>query len=192
MPAERAAGMRDAGKLFPQIVEAKLVAGAIDDVAGINVSFLLLGGVFLQYPDRAIQQLINGRQQFAVASGKVGVRRGNMHALAAQGIENRRQGGTDGLSLSGGHFRDHSAAKDHSRDDLFIVQFHSEDAPNCFISQSKRLDHAIRGTFRRLGSESRGESARMCRQLAIGEIAQSGHLLPHLGNSLRSDDGGSR
>ena len=103
--SECASRLRDAGELFAEIVESEFVAGAINDVAGVDGPLLFLGAVLFQQRDRAIQQAIDGGEQFAVALGKVGVWGGHVDALAAQSVEDRRQGGAERLSFAGGHFR---------------------------------------------------------------------------------------
>ena len=88
-------------QLVAEEVEAEFLAGAVGDVAGVGAPRERVGLPGLDAADRQPQQLVDRRHPFGVAAGQVVVDRDDVHALARQGIEERGQGGDQGLAFAG-------------------------------------------------------------------------------------------
>ena len=97
--------------VVPQVVKAHLVVGAVGDVAGIGLSALGIVHVVNDQAHRQAHELVNLAHPLAVALGQVVVHRDDVNPLAGQGVQIRRQGSHQGLTLAGFHLRDAALVK---------------------------------------------------------------------------------
>ena len=115
-------------KVVAQVVEAELVVGAVGDVAGIGRALLLRRLPVADHADGQAEEPVDGTHPIGVALGEVFVDRDDVHALARQGVEIRRQGRHERLALAGAHLRDAAAVQGETADQLDIEMPHSESA----------------------------------------------------------------
>ena len=110
--------------VVPEVVEAELVVGAVDDVGPVrldagagrqvlhvrHVAHLLYRvarrGVVFQHSDGEAQAVVDGAHPLGVALGQIVVHRHQMGALAFQRVQVQGQGSDQRLSLAGLHLRD--------------------------------------------------------------------------------------
>ena len=122
-----------------QIVKAKLVVGAVGDVAGI--SRLLFFARHLRQVDAhtQAQKVIQTPHPLRIALGQVVVDRHHMDAATRQGIEVNRQGGGEGFALTGAHFSDLAMVQGHATAELHIKVAHFHDALGALSHHGKSL-----------------------------------------------------
>ena len=89
-----------------QVVEAELVVGAVGDVGAVSHSPLV--GRHLRQDDADVQpeEAVHAAHPLGVAFGQVVVDGDDVHALAGQRVEVRRQHAGQGLALTGLHLGD--------------------------------------------------------------------------------------
>ena len=107
-------------QLVAEEIEAELLAGSVGDVAGISRPARTVGLAGLDAADRHAQQVVDRRHPLSVAAGQVVVDRHDVHALARQGVEERRQGGDQGLAFTGLELGDALVVDGDSAQDLDI------------------------------------------------------------------------
>ena len=122
------------GEVVAQVVEAELVVGAVGDVAGVCRAFLLGALRVLDDADGQAEKAINRTHPIGVALGEVLVDGDDVHALARQRIQVRRQGCHQGLALTGAHLGDLALVQRDAADQLHIEVPHLERA-------ARRLAH---------------------------------------------------
>ncbi len=95
-----------AGHVVPQVVEAELVVGPVDDIAPVHLPPLRGAGLgFVQTAHRQSQEAEDLAHPLAVAPGQVVVDRHQVDAAAGQGVEVEGEDRHQGLALAGGHLR---------------------------------------------------------------------------------------
>ena len=96
------------GHVVAQVVEAELVVGAVGDVAGVVGP--LLGRVLFEAGDDEADveahPLVDSTHPLGVEAGEVVVDRDEVHALATEAVEVRRQRADQCLALAGLHLGD--------------------------------------------------------------------------------------
>ena len=109
LPCSQAAQNGESCPLVPddlepvaQEIEAELRGGAVGDVAAIGGCAVLLGHLQLQDADASGRGLVDRPDPLGVAAGQVIVDRGDVDALAGQGVEEGRQRGEQRLAFAGG------------------------------------------------------------------------------------------
>ena len=94
------------GHVVAQEVEAELVVGAVGDVGGVR-GLADLGGLLGQDDaDVEAEESVHPAHPLAVPLGQVVVDGDDVHALALERVEVGRQGGHQGLALTGLHLGD--------------------------------------------------------------------------------------
>ncbi len=109
-----------------QIIEAEFVVGAVGDVGPVG----RLAGLIIEAVDdhshREAEEGVEPAHPFGVATGQIVVDRDHMHPPAGKGVEIDRQGGDQGLSLAGSHFRDFTLMENHAAEELDIEMAHPQ------------------------------------------------------------------
>ena len=126
-----------------EIIEAKLVVGAVGDVAGVG--FLPLVGVHADQIASTVkpEPVVDRGHPFHVAASQVIVHRNDVHPFAFDRIEVGRERGDEGLAFAGHHFGDVSSVEDHAADQLHIVVPHPQKAATRLTANGKRLDQQV-------------------------------------------------
>ena len=86
------------------------------------------------------EQLVDRRHPLGVAVGEVVVDRDDVHALALQGVEERRQGGDEGLALARLHLGDAAEVDRRAADELDVVMPLLDRPLGRLADQGERLD----------------------------------------------------
>ena len=86
---------------------------------------------------------MNASHPFSVKACQVIVDRDDMHAIARQAIEIRRQSRHKGLSFTGLHFRNPTKVKRGSTHQLDIEMALSNDATRCLAYHGKRFNKKV-------------------------------------------------
>ena len=112
--------------VVPQIIEAELVVGAVDDVR-------LVGGALLHRPLPGLnhahleaEEFVQGAHPRRIPPGEVVIHRHQMHGLAADGIQVGRQSGDEGLAFAGAHLGDFAFVQGDAADELHIEVAHAQ------------------------------------------------------------------
>ena len=107
-----------------QVVEAELVVGAVGDVGGVRG--LLVGVAHLRQvdADREAEEPVDAPHPVGVALREVVVDRDDVHALAGQRVEVRRQRRDERLAFAGAHFGDLAVVQRHAADQLHVEVAH--------------------------------------------------------------------
>ena len=117
--------LRVACHVIAQIVEAELVICSVSDVGVISGASL--GGVRLMLIDAVngqSEEVIQRAHPFRVTLCQIIVDGHDMHSAASEGVKINRQGGNEGLSLTGSHLRNLPLMKDDAAYNLHIVMHH--------------------------------------------------------------------
>ena len=91
------------GHVVAQIIKAKLVVGAIDNVTGVGGALIGCRLARVNHPHGHTQKLVQRPHPTGVAGGQIVVHRYQMHAVARQRIEVGRQCGHQSLTFTGAH-----------------------------------------------------------------------------------------
>ncbi len=83
-----------------QIVEAEFVVGAVGDVRGVGGPALHVVQIVNDDADREPQHFVNRPHPLCVATGEVIVHSDDVHALAGERVQIRRQGGDERLAFA--------------------------------------------------------------------------------------------
>ena len=111
--------------IVAEVVEAKLVVGAVGDVAAVGAYAALGVGLVLVYAVyRQHQEFKDRAYPLGVAAGQVIVDGDDVHALAGEGIQVSGQRCDQGFPFAGSHFRDFPVVKYHTADELYVVMHH--------------------------------------------------------------------
>ena len=127
-------------QLVAEEVEAELLGRAVGDVAGIGGPAGRVGLAGLDAADRQAQHLVDRRHPLGVAAGQVVVDRDDVHALARQGVEERRHGRDQRLAFARLQLGDAAVVDRDAADDL-DVEMPLPDRPlGRLADQGERLD----------------------------------------------------
>ena len=111
--------------IVAEVIKAELVVGAKGDVALIGLFARL--GIWLMLVDavhRKPVEHIQGPHPLGVSLGEVVVHRDHVHSLAREGVEEYREGGHEGLSLTCRHLGYLSLVQGYTTDELHVVVHH--------------------------------------------------------------------
>ena len=158
------------GHIVAQVVKAELVVRAVGDVCLIHG--LALGRLDLvdHEADGQAEETVYLAHPLGVALGKVIVDRYNVHALAGQCVQIRRQGRDQRFAFAGLHLRDASLMQHNAADHLHAVVPHAQHAPRRLAARRKRLRQQVVERFAVLVTrlELVGLGAQLCiRQLFV-------------------------
>ena len=126
-----------------QIVEAKLVVGAIGDVRGVGLPAFAVLHAVLDQPHADAEQVVDVAHPLAVTFGEVIVGGDDMHSLAGKRVEVGRQGGGQGFSFPGFHFGDHALVQPDSADHLHVEMTFANDPLAGFADQGESLGEQV-------------------------------------------------
>src|ERR1019366_6315481 len=167
-----------------EVIEAELVVGAVGDVGVVGVLALLVVEVVDDDTDLEAEELVEAAHPFGVAAGEVVVDGDDVNAFASERVQVARQGGDEGLALTGFHFGDFALVEDHAANQLNVEMAHVEDAAAGLADHGKGWDQEVveGSALSDLLFEFDGFSG----QVNVGELANlwfqgadCGHCGPH-------------
>jgi len=104
-----------------QVVEAELVVGAVRDVGGVLHAAHVGAHVGEDAADLEAEEAVDATHPLGVALGEVVVDRDDVHALARQRVEVRRQRRDERLALTGLHLGDVAEVQRRAAHELDVV-----------------------------------------------------------------------
>ena len=154
------------GHVVTQVVEAELVVGAVGDVGGVGRLADLRSLLGQDDADVQPEEPVHPAHPLAVPPGQVVVGGDDVHTLALEGVQIRRQGGDQGLALTGFHLGDVPEVQRRATHQLDVEVPLTESSPGGLAHDGKRLDQQVVGrlTVRDALLERRGLLA----QLVVG------------------------
>ena len=117
-----------AGHVVSEVVKAKLVVGAVHDIAGIG--FFPSRGIGLVLIDAVYAEAVKLKQggiPLGISLGEVVVDCHQVYTTSGECIEEGRERGYQRFTFTSTHFRDFSFVKDHAADQLHVVVHHVPD-----------------------------------------------------------------
>ncbi|AIJ63764.1 Uncharacterised protein [Brucella suis] len=154
--------------VIAQIIEAKLVIGAVGDVAGIGRAALIIVETVLDDADSQAEEIIETAHGFGIAGGEVVVDGHDMHALAFKRVEIDRQRRHQRLAFTGAHFGDAAFMQNHAADELHVERAHTEHALGSFARGGESVRQ--KGIERFALSQRRPEFGGLGLKLLVGQI----------------------
>ncbi len=125
---------RAGGHVVAQVVETKFVVGTEGDVGQIGLTtFFRIGAVLVDTIHRQTMEHIQRSHPFRVTLRQVIVHGDHVDTVPGQGVQEYGQGGDQGFTLTGSHFRNLAFVQHHAAEELDIVMHH---VPDDFISSS--------------------------------------------------------
>ena len=126
-----------------QVVEAELVVGAVGDVGGVRDAPLV--GRHLRQDDADVQaeEAVHAAHPLGVAFGQVVVDGDDVHALAGQRVEVRRQHAGQGLALTGLHLGDVAEVQRRAAHHLDVELPLVKHAPGRLAGDRERLGQQV-------------------------------------------------
>ncbi len=109
-----------------QIIETKLVVGAVGDIRGVGFAALFVVQIVHDDAHGQAQEAIELAHPLGIAFGQVVVDRDHVHAAAAERVQIHRQGRDQGLPFAGLHFGDLALVQHHAADQLHVEVAHVE------------------------------------------------------------------
>ena len=126
-----------------QVVEAELVVGAVGDVGGVGGAPLVGRHAGQDHADVEPEEAVHAAHPLGVAFGQVVVDRDDVHALAAQCVEVRRQHRGQGLALTGLHLRDVAEVQRRAAHHLDVEMPLVEHSPGGLTGDGERLGQQV-------------------------------------------------
>ena len=162
-----------------QIVEAKLVVGAVGDIGGVGGAAGVAVHALYDQADGQTQPAVQFAHPLAVALGQIVVDGDHMHAFAGQGIQVGRQGGHEGLAFTGLHLGNVAAVQGDAADDLHGKVLHAQHTPCGFAADGECVGQDVIGglAFGQLLLERRGLRLQFGVRHGLIFRLQSQHLL---------------
>ena len=152
-----------------QVVEAELVVRAVGDVAGVGDLPLLVVEVVLDDADGHAEEAVDAAHPLRVAAGEVVVDGDDVHALAGERVQVRRQRRDERLAFARLHLGDLAVVQHHAADQLDVEVPHVQHAAAGFADDGEGLGQqvverlavgeALRGTRRSSPRSCSSESA---------------------------------
>ena len=140
-------------------IEAELLGRAVGHVALVGLAAFLLRHLRFDHAHGHAQGAIDGSHPFGVAAGEVVVDRGQVAALADQGIQIHRQRGGQGLALAGLHLGDRAVEHGDAAQELDVEVPHVDGPPAGLADQGVGLDQQLRQRLAALGPIAEREAA---------------------------------
>ncbi|MBV6418132.1 MAG: hypothetical protein CMLOHMNK_02925 [Steroidobacteraceae bacterium] len=131
------------GEVVAQVIEAELVVRAVGDVAGVGRALLRARLRVPDHPDREAEETENRPHPVRVALREVLVDGDDMHALARQRIEVRRQRRDQRLALAGAHLGDLAFVQHEAADQLHVEVAHLQRAPRGLAHDGEGFDREV-------------------------------------------------
>ena len=126
-----------------QIVKAHLVVRAVGDVRSVSGAALRAGETVDDETDAQSHEAVHLAHPFAVAPGEIVVHGDDMHALAGDGVQIRREHGDERFALAGLHFRNAPLMQHDAADELHAEGLHAQNAPARLAHGGKRLRQQV-------------------------------------------------
>ncbi len=126
-----------------QVVEAELVVGAVGDVAVVRRAPLVGAHLRQDHPHLETEVVVDAAHHLGLVLRQVVVDRDDVDALAGQRVEVRRQGGDQGLALTGLHLGDVAEVQGGGTHDLDVEGAHARDALGSLTDGGERLRHQV-------------------------------------------------
>ena len=126
-----------------QVIEAELVVGAVGDVGAVLTLPLVVTQVVLDDADRHVEEAVDAAHPLRVAPRQVVVHRDDVHALARQRVQVRRQRRDERLALAGLHLGDAAAVQDDAANQLDVVVAHVHHATAGLADDRESLGQQI-------------------------------------------------
>ena len=128
----------DLSHVVAQVVEAKLVVGAVGDVARVHLTALRRGLPHEDAPAGQAKEIVDATHQVGLVLGQVVVHRHHVDALAGERTQVGGHRRHQRLPLTGLHLRDLALMQGDAAHDLDVEGTHAQDAP-------RRLAHGREG-----------------------------------------------
>ena len=127
------------GHVVAQVIETKLVIGAVGDVGGVGLAPGRRRHAGQDAAHAQPQEPVDATHPLGVTFGEVVVDRHDVHAIASQRIEVRRQGGDQRLALTGAHLGDVAPVQCRPAHDLHVVVTLPQGAHGSLADSCERL-----------------------------------------------------
>ena len=125
--------------IVSQIIEAEFIIRPVGDVRSIgSLPFIVVQSVH-DGPDGQSQELVDMSHPLGVAPCQIIVDGNDMHAFSRQCVQISRQGGGQGFTFTGFHFRDLALMKNDPPNQLNIKMPHVQRAHRCLPDGGKRF-----------------------------------------------------
>ena len=131
------------GHVVTQVVKAHLVVRAVGDVGRVGLLALGARHVVHDQADAQAEEAVDLAHPLAVAAGEVIVDGDDVHALAGERVEVRRQDGDEGLAFAGLHLGDAALMQHDAADELHAKRLHAQHAPRGLARRGKRLRQQV-------------------------------------------------
>ncbi len=123
--------------VVPQVVEAKLVVGAVNHVGGVGAAALVPGKTGHDQAHLQAENAIDRPHPLAVTPGQVIVHGHDVYAPSGKRVQVRRQGGHQGLPLTGLHLGDAALVQHDPAQDLNVKGTHPGGTPGGLPGQGE-------------------------------------------------------
>ena len=127
------------GHVVPQVVEAELVVGPVDDVGPVRLALLGRGLARHHDPHRHAEEPVDLSHPVRVSPGEIVVDGDDVDAVPPEGVEVGGEGRDEGLPLPGAHLRDTALVENHAADELHVEVAHLERTPPGLPHDRERL-----------------------------------------------------
>ena len=129
--------------IVAQVVKAEFIVRSVGDVRAIRIAALVRIEIVYDTADLKTEEAIDLSHPLRVAFGEVVVDRDNVHALALQRIQIRRQRCNERFALAGLHLGDTSLMQNHAAQQLHVKVPHADGAHARLAHDRKRFDQQI-------------------------------------------------
>src|SRR5882724_3387596 len=158
-------------EVVAQVIEAEFIVRAVGDVAGVRRALLVGRLSVLDDAHLESQKAEHRTHPLRVALRQVFIDRNDMHALAGESVQVRRQGGHQRLTFARAHFRDLAGVQREAADQLNIEVTQPQLAARRFTHQGKGLGDQI--VQRSTGRKARLELPRLFGELFVRQSADA-------------------
>ena len=136
---------KSAGHVVAQVIKAKFIVRAIGDVARIVVTLLgrSLAKAWDNKTDIESHELMNAAHPLGMEASKIIVDGDDMHTLAGQSVEIRRQRGNKCLALACLHLGNPTKVQGGSTHQLDIEVALTNDSARCFSHHGEGFDQEV-------------------------------------------------
>ena len=127
-----------------QVIKAELGVGTVGDVGLVGRALELERHVVLEQTDGHAQVAVDLAHPLTVAAGEVIVDGDDVHTLAGERVEVRRQDGDEGLAFAGLHLGDVALVQCHGANELHVKVAHTHGALGSLTHGGKGLgEHVV-------------------------------------------------